>query len=114
VTVHGDGFMPSSDVDVALHSTPVHLGTFTTDATGAFTATVTIPVDATPGTHTIVLTGTARNGEPATVNLALTVRDSTLPRTGSSPFPFARFGLALLGSGVLLGSGARARKGIFR
>jgi alpha-L-fucosidase len=109
VTVHGDGFMPGTDVDVTLHSTPVQLGTFTTDATGSFTADVTIPTGTTPGAHTIVLTGTAPNGQPATVDLALTVPDSTLPYTGGSPFPFAALGVLLIAAGALMVRGRRPR-----
>ncbi len=109
ITVNGDGFLPHSDVDVTLHSTPVHLGTFTTDASGAFTATVTIPSDTKPGAHTIVLTGTAADGQPATVTLALTVQDSTLPYTGSSPIPFAALGVLLIASGALMARGRRPR-----
>jgi len=109
--VHGDGFMPDSDVDVTLHSTPVHLGTFTTDASGAFTATVTIPADTAAGAHTIVLTGTSPNGQPATVDLALTVQDptGTLPHTGGSPFPLAATGLLLIAVGTLTARTRRSR-----
>ena len=107
ITVQGDGFMPHSTVDVTLHSTPVALGRFTTDASGAFNATVVIPSSTSLGAHTVVLDGTAPNGQRATIDLALTVEDpsGTLPHTGGSPFPLAATGLFLIAAGTLIARG---------
>jgi hypothetical protein len=57
ITVHGEGFLAGETVDITLRSTPIPLGSFTADADGEVTATVTIPADAEPGTHTIVMYG---------------------------------------------------------
>jgi hypothetical protein len=103
ITVHGDGFAPHTDVDVTLHSTPVDLGTFTTNGAGAFTASVTIPADTAGGDHEVVLTGTAADGQPATVNLALAVQDPVaLPRTGSTSAPLSIVAVAMLAAGACI------------
>ena len=110
ITVHGNGFAPHTGVDVTLHSSPVRLGTFQTDSVGAFTASVTIPDDTSLGTHTVLLSGTAANGQPTTVTLALTVQDpGTLPRTGGDPAPLALAALALIAVGAFLACRGRSR-----
>ena len=52
----GYGFTPSRVGEIVLFSEPQLVGTFTTDATGAFTAQFDLPTDLEPGPHTIVLT----------------------------------------------------------
>ena len=101
--MNGDGFAAHTGVDVTLHSAPVHLGTFQTDSAGAFTGSVTIPDDTSLGTHSVLLSGTAANGQPATVTLTLAVQDpSTLPRTGGEPAPLALASLALIAVGAFM------------
>ncbi|MTD13401.1 hypothetical protein GIS00_05515 [Nakamurella sp. YIM 132087] len=51
------GFYPDETVTVTLHSTPIVLGSFIADASGAVAGTVTIPTDAEVGAHTITLDG---------------------------------------------------------
>src|SRR5437899_993853 len=53
--VSGHHFGVSEVVNLSLDTTP--LGTASTDSTGAFTASVTIPKAALPGTHTINAVG---------------------------------------------------------
>ncbi|KJL26283.1 Endonuclease/Exonuclease/phosphatase family protein [Microbacterium oxydans] len=55
VTVSGTGFRADTTLRIELRSTPIPLGTVTTDATGGFRATVTVPADTSPGAHRIVL-----------------------------------------------------------
>lgn len=57
VTIAGDGFEPDEELIVELRSDPVQLGTTTADGSGAASATVTIPADTAPGTHTLALVG---------------------------------------------------------
>ncbi len=57
ITVTASGFQPGETVRVALHSTPVVLGTLTMDSAGSGSGTVTIPDGAAIGQHTIELTG---------------------------------------------------------
>lgn len=57
VEVSGSGFAAGAELRVELHSTPVELGTATTDGAGAFRASMTIPADTEPGAHTLVVIG---------------------------------------------------------
>ena len=73
-TVTVAGFTPNTDVEIYLHSTPVLLGTFRSNAAGVVTATVTIPANAPAGSHTIVFvdtkTGLSVSSAPFTVSAA--------------------------------------------
>lgn len=73
VSFTAHGFAPDSQVEAALHSDPVDLGTFAADALGHVAGTVTIPADVAAGDHTLVLSGTGADGEPLTVEIAITV-----------------------------------------
>ncbi|QDZ15310.1 beta strand repeat-containing protein [Humibacter ginsenosidimutans] len=64
ITVSGDGFAPFAPVTLGFYSTPQSLGTATADASGAFTASITIPAG-TSGTHTIVAAGIDASGADA-------------------------------------------------
>jgi alpha-L-fucosidase len=64
MTISGDGFAPGASLTIVLHSDPVVLATATADANGAYSATVTIPVETTPGTHQIVVSGLGPDGQP--------------------------------------------------
>lgn len=70
VTVSGADFAAATDLRIELRSTPVLLGTATTDATGAFRATVTVPADTPPGAHSLVVI--APDGAETTVALTVT------------------------------------------
>jgi hypothetical protein len=49
--------MPAnSGVDVDINSTPLRLATLRSNASGAFSGTVTIPESVQPGAHTMVAT----------------------------------------------------------
>ncbi|WP_022889337.1 endonuclease/exonuclease/phosphatase family protein [Agromyces italicus] len=69
VAVSGSGFGPEAELRVELHSTPVVLGTATTDEAGAFRSTMTIPADTAPGEHSLVVIG----ADGTEVSAALTV-----------------------------------------
>ncbi len=90
VTVTGTGFAPNTTVTVELHPTAVALGTATTDDDGTFTATFTVPGDATAGDHQVVVSGADVAGNPSTVSVAFEV--TTLeapPDTPEAPTPTA-------------------------
>ena len=55
VSVTGTGFRPNAAVTITYTSDPILLATVTTDATGAFSATITIP-PSIGGNHTITVT----------------------------------------------------------
>ena len=64
VFVTASGLAPFSTVVVEMHSTPVVLGTFTTDANGDFSGMVTLPPKVDAGNHTIIVTGQTTGGDP--------------------------------------------------
>jgi hypothetical protein len=67
VTLHG--FTASTEVRIELHSTPVELGSVTTDADGAAELSVTVPEETDAGEHTLV----AYVGEDIVATSALTI-----------------------------------------
>ena len=56
--------MPSTELTIELHSTPVVLGT-TTRRDRQLLGDVVIPADTPPGAHQLVVTGLGPDGEPA-------------------------------------------------
>jgi len=127
VTVSGAGCLPNSTVSIAFQPGGVPLGTAQAGANGAFAATVTVPADATAGTHTITTTCTGANGQPRVLSSTVTVLGTDLsrggplgtdlstggplPRTGSSNVvPQSLAGVALIGvGGVAVVAGRRRR-----
>lgn len=98
VQVSGKGFAAAGVVTITLHSTPVVLGTVQPDRSGAFTTTVTIPADTTPGDHVLVATAAfgLEAGGPLTVLSPVAPGGSGgAPSTGSAT-----------GSGQLAATGA--------
>jgi hypothetical protein len=121
VTVTDGGWQPDSTVDLTLHSTPVSLGTATTGNDGSFSKTVTIPADTSVGEHTIEITGTDANQQPATHTVEIDVVTAegttvttvgtggtgTLPFTGGSTLPLLFVALSLLGGGIAMAARRR-------
>ena len=105
VTVTGGGFAPSRELRVDMDSDPVFLGTTRSDAGGRFTATVTIPSNASPGVHRIVVSGPGTGGGThrsiATVNVVVTVA-RPLARTGGTSGGVLRLAVAFTLAGVAL------------
>jgi len=79
MTITGDGFAPNTALVVELHSTPVVLANTMTDGAGHYSVVVTIPLDATPGAHEIVVSGLDVNGEVRTSSIAITVEAAAVP-----------------------------------
>lgn len=73
ITITGDGFAPNTALVVELHSTAVVLAHTTTDGAGHYSVVVTIPLDAAPGAHEIVVSGLDVDGEVRTSSIAITV-----------------------------------------
>jgi hypothetical protein len=111
------GYVGMGPVDITFASKPVTLATVTTDETGAFTARVTIPRDASPGPHTISATGRRADGSTLVLTRTVTVAGKdgvasagSLPFTGSSnALPAIWIALAVLVVGAALVIGARRR-----
>jgi hypothetical protein len=76
ITVGGGGFMAHTQLTVELHSTPVVVGTTTTDAFGNYSVAVVIPADTPSGQHQLVVTGLGPDGQPRTVSTDITVLSS--------------------------------------
>ena len=97
ISLTGDGYQPNEPLEIWLLSTPVQLTTLTADAQGAFTTTVTIPANVTPGAHTLEI----RGAQSPTFAQSFTVF-AALPATGPDPSagPIGVAALLLTGAGV--------------
>ncbi|WP_424936848.1 MULTISPECIES: fibronectin type III domain-containing protein [Bacteria] len=124
VTVTGADFAAGERVAFELHSEPVSLGSATADATGALTATLTVPATTAAGEHELV----AIRADGTTVTAALTVAAApetpkpetpkpgnpgtpggngtggtgSLPATGADSLPYLGAGALLLIAGAVL------------
>ncbi|MDZ8170780.1 carboxypeptidase-like regulatory domain-containing protein [Microbacterium xanthum] len=70
VQLDARGFLAGESVAVELHSTPLTLATFVADADGALSERVTVPADAEPGTHDVVVIG--ESGRSASITVTVT------------------------------------------
>ena len=104
--------------EVTITFESVVLGTTTASpADGSFSVQVTIPADASPGTHTITASGQAFDGSgPVVYSTTVTVSGAAaptgagLPRTGSSStIPLTRVAIMLVVVGSAFVIGARRR-----
>jgi LPXTG-motif cell wall-anchored protein len=113
MTVSGSGYAPNSTITVAIYSTPQVLTTVVTDASGNFTATVTVPAGLEAGNHTLVASGVDSSGNVRYVNLPVTVSSSgTATITGKATLAYTGADVALpsiiglvavsLGAGLIL------------
>jgi len=75
IQMSAEGFVPQSEVQVWVNSTPFLLGTITTDAVGSFDQTFDLPAEIEVGNHVLTLSGTARSGSAAKVSIGLIVSD---------------------------------------
>lgn len=83
ITISGAGFPAATALRIELRSTPVPLGAVTTDATGGFRVTVTVPAATKPGTHSIVLIDP--DGVETTAAIAVTAAPGGTPPGGGTP-----------------------------
>lgn len=101
MTMSGDGFAAETSVTITLESTLVTLGSTTTDGSGAFETTVTIPADTPAGSHTLKATGEAAGGGTLVLSQEIVV-GGPLARTGQNVAAWLVIGLGLVGLGVML------------
>ena len=105
ITIQGTGFLPNATVTIIVASDPVEVGTATTDATGAFQTTVTIPANLPAGEHHLRASGPAASGGTLVLETAFQVQTGapgsggSLPVTGGSPW------LLLIPAGIAAGVG---------
>ncbi|MGV3733853.1 MAG: hypothetical protein ACO1N6_10690 [Microcella sp.] len=78
VQVSGGGLLPESEYDLVLRSTPITVTQGTTDLDGNFINIVPLPLDITPGQHTITLTGQGPSGPLTQVAYITVGADGTL------------------------------------
>jgi titin len=116
VTVIGTGFAAYSTATIIIYSTPIILGTITTDAHGDFTDPVTVPASLAVGSHNLVASGVDPTGAthqirmPITVDATSTALPTTaLPFTGAPTLQLAIGGILLAGVGLVLTHAARRR-----
>ncbi|MGG7463969.1 GH92 family glycosyl hydrolase [Plantibacter sp. YIM 135347] len=105
VTITGSGFAAEETVDLKLSSTPEVTGQATTDADGAFTQTIVVPVDAADGEYPLTATG-ATSVVPATASIrVLTKTPPELDPTVTLSAGTARPGdtLSVSGTGFAVG-----------
>ena len=117
VTLSGAGYGAASAVTLTLNSTPMSLGQATTDSSGAFSRTVTIPAAAEVGSHTITAAGVDPAGVGYVLSAAFEVTagaaapaSGTLPRTGAGTFAMVMVALLLVAAGAALVVAARRRR----
>lgn len=104
------GFQPFEQVTLVMRSTPVTLGTFTADAAGVVTATVTLPATSEAGPHTLTLSGPLTGERVVDFRLAAAPQNrepltaSPSPRETDRTWTFGLGGgaLLLLGSAVFI------------
>jgi len=125
ITIQGQTFATGSTATVVLNSDPVTLGSATANAAGQIALQATIPMDTPLGSHTLVATGPAPNGQTLSLSLAIQVVPAqagggtgngggNLPHTGdSTSLPLAKVGLGLLAvGGVIYSIAAKRRKAL--
>jgi LPXTG-motif cell wall-anchored protein len=124
VTIQGQTFAEGATATVVLNSDPVTLGSATANAAGQIVLQATIPTDTPLGSHTLVASGQAPNGQTLSLSLAIEVvpaqgsgtgtSGGNLPRTGdSTSLPLAKVGLGLLAvGGVIYSIAAKRRKAL--
>lgn len=96
ITCSGAGYDAFETVLEVIHSDPETLGSVQTNATGQFTASVTIPTNIAPGTHTITDTGeTSGHSASVTIDvLAPTTAAAVPPAAPSSSLAFTGIDVA--------------------
>jgi len=105
-TVGVDGFnwLQNSNVALTFRSTPVLLGTAPTDSNGTFSTTLTIPSNATTGSHVIRGDGFDQNGQHAFATCALAITAGAAPGGGVA-FTGTNVSLGLIILALLVAAG---------
>lgn len=108
VDLTASGFGPNTDSTIFILSTPIQLATATADGDGVVRASVTIPNEVQPGSHTIEVRGVDSNETPRTVSIPITVAGEVTDTTAAAQ-PLAATGSGLstliLVAGVLAAAG---------
>ena len=100
ITTRAGGFDPGSTVLLELRSLPRGLATGTADDHGEATFTAVLPSDTPTGQHTLVASGTDRNGQPHQLRTPIDVRAS-MPWWTHGFLGVTAIGLVLTCAGLL-------------
>ncbi|WP_159805125.1 hypothetical protein [Cellulomonas citrea] len=103
VTLHG--LSPLTTYQLEIHSTPISLGSFTTDASGSAVIDLPLPDGVGAGHHTLVV---LQNGTQV-LSAPVTVTAATLASTGAEPGVLLALATSLLALGALALQVARRR-----
>lgn len=115
ITVSGSGFEANQTVRITLYPEAVVLGTTTSESSGAWSATVTIPSDTALGRHTITAMDTA--GDSASVTITVTAAAGPsggggggVSTTGVAVMSIGALGVLLVAGGAVMLMAGRRRK----
>jgi hypothetical protein len=112
-----DCFAPGATLRATFESDPVSLGTVTADAKGRYRLEFAVPVNASSGTHHVIVTGPNAAGTThrsvGTIRIdSSSILGGSLPRTGSTGVRhlLTLAGVLLVVGGGLLGVGDGGRR----
>ncbi|MCU4185526.1 hypothetical protein K6U06_14230 [Acidiferrimicrobium sp. IK] len=104
------GFRPGATILVTFHSTPEEIGTYTADADGTFSATVTVPDGAAAGSHHFVMSGPGPAGSITISTPVLVVASAPAHHGIGLQTPIMVTIAVLLPLGTWLGLGVASRR----
>jgi hypothetical protein len=91
------GFTAYSPVEAWCYSTPIKLGTETTNGLGITKGRYQIPMTISPGNHHLVIRGTNSSHQSVTIGFAMRIpEDSLMSRIATSPVVWIILSFALL------------------
>lgn len=110
IAIDGSGFLPDSEIEVWMFSTPRMLVKVNSDSTGRVTENVTLPSVLEEGDHRFVLNGQSAQGDDAAVGLGLIVGKESQGLSTAGKFLIAiPIALAIL-LGLLIPTAIRRRR----
>jgi LPXTG-motif cell wall-anchored protein len=109
--VAGEGFLPGTEVDVWLFSTPIYLGALLVGSDGSFDGLLPIGEDVVAGDHTLQANGFSFDSVQRSLSLPvfIEVDGPELPTTGGNPNGLLTWALLGLALGGILVVGRRPR-----
>jgi hypothetical protein len=111
VSMTATGFAPVSNINVAIFSDPIALGTATTNKSGQATQQWNIPDSMEPGDHTLVFSGDLANIENTVFGLRIVVnQESFITRITSSMWTRVILALGIAGGLVVPANRRRRRR----
>ncbi len=84
ISISGSGYMPYTNVDIYIFSSPRLLGSIRTDGSGNFNGLISIPGDLEVGRHTLQMNGYTTAGEVRSFSLGVKLEAVALAATGNN------------------------------